>query len=425
MKQLVKSMLSKWPAWLAIAFFALLPFGRLMEIPLSGFAIALPFLARADNHRQRLGRAYKVVIPLFLCFWLPMLFSCFDSFMVNTSWMHTLAALRFPAATLSMAVLLHGDATRRRVIHGVSWLLVFWAVDGFVQLILGTDLLGIPMNPDRLNALFVRQYQFYGPTLAILSPLLLEYARRYWPGWAWVIVFSLTLGAVLIAGMRAGWLIMGLVVMVYGVLVFKPENRELRKISLAIPALVIATVMSSYQVSPLVQARLEQSLSVTQGSYEALNTASTLRLPIFKTSLKMFTAHPFNGVGVRAYPKAYMEYAGEDDIHLQRSAGKSGATHAHNVVLEVMADTGSIGVLGMLAGFLLAMRFWKNMSPATRQVTFPFCLSLALLLFPLNSYFAIYGTYLSSLIWVLCGLWAACLDFSFDDKTALHQPVVF
>jgi hypothetical protein len=63
----------------------------------------------------------------------------------------------------------------------------------------------------RLNALFIKKYQFYGPTLAMLSPLLLEYARREWPPWAWAGSFTLVLGAVMISGMRSGWLSMAIV----------------------------------------------------------------------------------------------------------------------------------------------------------------------------------------------------------------------
>jgi hypothetical protein len=50
------------------------------------------------------------------------------------------------------------------------------------------------------------------------------------------------------------------------------------------------------------------------------------------------------------------------------------------------------------------------MTPVRRNEAFPFALALALVLFPLNSHFALFGTYLSSLIWVLFGLWAACID---------------
>jgi len=410
MNLLLKRLSTDWPGWLAISFFALLPFGRLIEIPLSIFALSLPFLARSVVHRQRIRRVSVIVVPLFLCFWLPMLFSSFDSFLPQKSWIQSIAALRFLAAALSMSVLLNADSARWRVLRWTSFILLFWAIDGFVQLVFGSDLLGIPMHPDRLNALFHKQYQFYGPTLAILSPILLEYARRRWPAWAWVTAFTLTLGAVLIAGMRAGWLLMGLVVVVYMWLMWKRENIKLRKISFAIPVLVIATIIGSYLISPLFQARVEQSLTVSQGSQAALNAASTYRVPIFKASMVMFREHPINGVGVRAFPIAYLTYAPADDIHIQRSGGKSGASHAHNLILEVMADTGSIGVLGLLIGFVLALRFWLGLSPAKRYEAFPFALSLGLLLFPLNSYFALYGTYLSSLIWVLFGLCVSCID---------------
>jgi O-antigen ligase len=266
------------------------------------------------------------------------------------------------------------------------------------------------MHPDRLNALFVQKYQFFGPTLAMLSPLLLEHARKHWPAWAWVIAFALTLGAVLIAGMRAGWLMMGLVLLVYMWLMFKRENRELRKASLSIPVFVITAIIGSYLVSPLFQARIDESLAITEGTDKAISVASSMRMPIFKTSLAMYQAHPVNGVGVRAFPKAYMEYAEPDDIHIQLSGGKSGATHAHNLVLEVMADTGTVGLLGLVAGFILVVVFWRKMSPARRIEAFPFALALVLVLFPLNSHFALYGTYMSSLIWVLFGLWASCIE---------------
>lgn len=410
MKLMLKRLQDDWPSWLAVSFFALLPFGRLAEIPLSAFALCLPFLARSAENRERIRRVSIFVVPIFLCFWLPMVISSFDSYLPQKSWTSSIAALRFLAAVLSMAVLFRADSTRWRVIRWTSYLLVFWAMDGFVQLIFGVDVFGIAMNPDRLNALFVQKYQFFGPTLAMLSPLLLEHARRHWPAWAWVGAFTVTLGAVLIAGMRAGWLVMGLVLVVYMWLMLKRENRELRKASLSIPVFVVTAIIGVYLISPLFQARIEQSLTVTQGSVEAIGKASNLRVPIFTTSLTMFNAHPVNGVGVRAFPKAYMEYAEEDDVHIRNSGGKSGATHAHNLILEVMADTGSIGLVGLIAGLVLVLRFWRNLTPARRNEAFPFALALALVLFPLNSHFALYGTYMSSLIWVLFGLWAACIE---------------
>jgi O-antigen ligase len=407
MSVLLNRLRSEWPAWIAVLFFALLPFGRLAEAPLMVFALALPFLLRSPAHRQRISGIAALVVPLFLCFWLPMVLSSFDSYAPETSSLKSLAALRYLAAALSISVLLRPDSARWRVLRWTAFLLVFWAVDGFVQLFFGSDLLGISMHPDRLNALFIRQYQFYGPTLAMLSPLLLEYARRRWSPWAWMLSFSLILGAVLIAGMRSGWLIMAIVLAVYLLLLLHRENRELRFATASIPVLAAGVMLAGYLASPLFQARVEQSLSVLEGTASAVDFASSERVPIFRAGYAMYRAHPVNGVGVRAFEAAYPEYALPGDIHLQKSGGTRGALHAHNVVLEIMADTGTIGLIGLAVAIMLCWRFWRRMTPAHRQEAFPYALALVLVLFPVNSHFAMFGTYLSSLIWVLVGLWAA------------------
>lgn len=407
MNLIITRLRAEWPGWLMVLFFALLPFGRFAELPLAIFALSFPFLWRSPEHRPRIRQAASVLVPLFLCFWLPMVLSSFDSYLPEKSSLRSLAALRYLAAAISIAVLLKARSFRWRVLRWTSFLLVFWAVDGFIQLFFGSDLFGVSMHPDRLNALFIRQYQFYGPTLAMLSPLLLEYARRRWPAWAWVASFSLILGAVLIAGMRSGWLIMGLVMVVYLLLMLNRENRDIRFATMSIPVLAVGVILMGYLASPLIQERVEQSLSALEGTSMAIDFASSERVPIFSTAVKMYQAHPVNGAGVRAFPVAYPKFAAADDVHVMKSGGEIGAKHAHNLVLELLADTGTIGLLGFLAGLALAFRTWSGISHAHRQEAFPYLLALVLILFPVNSHFAIYGTYLSSLIWVLMGLWAA------------------
>ena len=400
---------NEWASWLAVAFIALLPFSRLAEIPLSIFAIALIFLARSADNRKMIRSSAAFILPLFLCYWVPIVLSSVDSMDPQKSWMHSLVALRYLAAALAMSVLLCAPSARERVLRWTAYLLLFWALDGFVQLFFGSDLFGIAMHPDRLNALFVKKFQFYGPTLAMLSPLVLEHARRQWPSWAWALSFTLILGAVMIAGMRAGWLTMAIVIGTYLVLMLKRENRELRRTIFTIPVLIMIVVGVSYFSSPLFQERLNVTRAFMLNSEASLDKSSMERIPIFKTALKMYREHPVNGVGVRAFPVAYLEYADPDDVHLRKSGGKSGATHAHNVVLEVMSDTGTIGLAGLLLAVMFLWRHRAKTTPSERLDAFPFALAVFLVLFPFNSHFAIYGTYTSSLIWFLMGLWASAL----------------
>ena len=405
---------SEWASWLAVAFIALLPFGRLSEWPLSIFAISLAFLAKSPENRARIHSASIFVLPLFLCFWIPILLSSFDSMDPQKSWVQSMASLRFLAAALAMSLLLSASSARERVLRWTAYLLLFWAADAFIQLFFGRDLFGITMHPDRLNALFVKKYQFFGPTLAMLSPLVLEHARRQWRPWAWAVSFALILGAVMIAGMRAGWLTMALVLATYMVLMLKRENRELRRTIFTIPVLAVIVLAISYFASPLFQERLDVTRAFTSGSDHSVDVSSMERIPIFKTALTMYQEHPVNGVGVRAFPKAYMVYAEPGDTHIRKSGGKSGATHAHNVVLEIMSDTGTIGLPGLLAAIGFLWLHYRRITPVERQDAFPFALAVFLILFPLNSHFAIYGTYTSSLIWFLVGLWSASLRIERD-----------
>ena len=409
---LIRRFQTDWASWLAVAFIALLPFRRLSEIPLSIFAISLAFLAKSPANRARIAQASKFILPLFLCYWIPMLISSFDSVYPEKSWSTSIAALRYLAAALAMSVLLAQPSARERVLRWTAWLLLFWAVDAFVQLFLGRDVFGIAMHPDRLNALFIKNYQFFGPTLAMLSPLVLEHARRRWRPWAWAVSFALILGAVMIAGMRAGWLTMGLVLITYMILMLRPENRELRQTMLTIPVLSVIVLTGAYFASPLFQERVDVIRAVTVDTGAALDESTMERIPIFKAALKMYREHPVNGVGVRAFPVAYMEYAEPDDVHIRKSGGKKGGRHAHNLVLEIMSDTGTIGLLGLLLAIAFLWKSRGNITPAEWRDAFPFALAVFLILFPFNSHFAIYGTYTSSLVWFLMGLWGASIRSS-------------
>ena len=122
MTLLLRRFQSEWASWLAVAFIALLPFGRLSEIPLSAFAISLAFLARSAEYRARIRSAGFFVLPVFLCFWIPIMLSSLDSMDPQKSWVQSLASLRFLAAALAMSVLLNAASARERVMRWTAFL---------------------------------------------------------------------------------------------------------------------------------------------------------------------------------------------------------------------------------------------------------------------------------------------------------------
>lgn len=409
MQQIFERIRTEWPAWMVASYMAFLPIRRLSEAPLLLLALMFPLLAIQKEYRHKLKPAIIFIGVIFLCYWIPMLASSFDTFDPNKSWYMTWVAIRFPMAAMTIALLLQDEKLLWRFLQICSFVLLLWGIDGFVQLIFGKDLFGVPMHEDRLNALFNKRYQFYGPMLAILSPLLLEYARRRWPAWAWVTAFSITLGAVFISGMRSGWLMMLLIMAGYAWMAFRQQDKSLRKSVVMVPVLALGIFAISYVVSPLVQERVKTTLSFSTITESALDEASSYRIPIFTASLKMYREHPINGIGLRAYPFAYAHYAPPGDVHMENEYSPQGATHAHNVVLEVMSDTGTIGLVFWLLGVWAAVYFWRKVPKSGRQKPLPFVFALIVMLFPLNSYFSIYGVYMSSTLWWLLGLWASTL----------------
>ena len=77
--------------------------------------------------------------------------------------------------------------------------------------------------------------------------------------------------------------------------------------------------------------------------------------------------HPINGVGARGFRQAFP--ACDPDPDDAAAWGEGPALHAHQIVLEVLSETGGFGLLLWLAGVALAWRAWRfadERGPRTR-----------------------------------------------------------
>ena len=403
-----------WPAWLAASYILLMPFSRSSHAPIVLLALMAPVLV--VRHRHRLSRqSWWALLALFACFWIPQLISSVGSLDPDKSWRTSLAAIRLLGAAVSLALLMHSPDLRRRLLQIVSAILLFWAVDGYVQLAFGVDLLGIPTHPDRLNALWGERHQYYGVMLAMLSPLLIEHVRQRHSRFLWLGALLLIFGAVLIAGMRAGWLTIALIALVYQWLLLRHRGRHVRLLRWLLPLASVLLLVFAWMASPLVQERLNQSL-VTDLDNSSVNRSLSARLPIWEAAITMWQENPVNGVGVRAFSEGYLAVSPALDAGPSTRLVPERANHAHNVVLEIMADTGSVGLAGAILALIIAWRQWRRLTPEAHRQARPFLFALLLILFPLNSHFAILGSTLSTTIWWLIGLWAACWDIRESDS---------
>lgn len=396
--------LPAWSVWLLLALPLLLPLGRAAELPLLvGAAVALAWQVRG---RLALPPpAWRVALAGFAAFWLAQAVSAPDAWSPERVLRESLLDLRYlPWLAFALAVL--ADAGRaRRVLAGLAAIVALWTADGLLQAASGFSL-GGPATADRLSGVFGADDLKLGPALAAFAPfLLLPLSRWYrWPG---LVAGGLAVGlVVLLAGARAGWISYALVL---GWLLWRQASGGWRGVGVLLLAstLSLAAVWFAASLSPRFEARLARTAALLEADRGGLDTALTGRPAIWAVALRMFLAHPVNGVGVRGFREAYVAHTPPDDPWLH--SGEGIPHHPHQLVLELLAETGLIGLLLWLGAALLALRAWLHADQAARTRAAPAGLALVACLFPLNTHFASYSSAWSLLLFLLLGLYAGLL----------------
>jgi len=125
-------------------------------------------------------------------------------------------------------------------------------------------------------------------------------------------------------------------------------------------------------------------------------------------------------VGVRGFRVAYPSAASPGDhfLTMEKCGDGEGACHAHQVVLEVATETGTLGLLAWFAATVFALRTWWRAGPAARTRAFPATMALVAILFPLNTHMAFYSAWWGLLAAWLLSVWCAALFADLPDAEA-------
>lgn len=386
----------------------LLPVGRGSEAAVAiGMLAAFVLLARGRLDWR--SDAARLVFALFACYWLPTLVSAFGAVAPGKTWSTVATTPRLlPFALFTLWAL--RDAARWPVfVAAVGTVVALWVLDAYVQMATGFSLGGAPER-ERLSGIFGAGNLKLGQVLATLSPFLLLAARARFGRAGLIAAFVLMIAPVLLSGSRAGWLAFALV----GLVLAWCETRDPRRFLVALATLAFAfaavATLALYD-SARFGMRVERSLLALDGGERAVDEASAGRLSIWRTALAMAKAHPLNGVGARGFRYAYPHYAAAGDRFVD-TASDVGASHAHQIVLEVLSETGLVGVLAWLAGAWLAWRAWRRADAAARERAFAPGLALFATTFPLNTHLAFYSAWWGLLFWWLVALYCAALGAS-------------
>jgi O-antigen ligase len=394
----------RWAPYWVLAFVALWPAVGIAEAVMSLGALVGLFLILWQKFSFRsawLSReAWLMTLAFFLAYWLPEFFSAFDAINAKRAWREALLDLRYLPFLWLIVLSVSNEKGRRLVFSGLAIISLFWALDGMLQILTGFSL-GGAMTEDRLSGIFGSDNLKLGLVLAALSPFTLDWAYKRGGIVFWCVTALLVGTVILWAGARAAWVMFAIVLLVSG-------WRVIGKRRLAIFFLASSGILLlSYFASPELRARFERTETALSGGADGLDHALSGRMSIWNAALRMTADHPVNGVGARNFRDVYARYAEPDDPFI--GGKQQGAFHAHHWLLEVLSETGVIGLICWLAGFYAMWRAWRWSPPSSRELAFVPMLACVAVLFPLNTHLAFYSTFWGGCWLMLLALYAGCL----------------
>jgi O-antigen ligase len=403
-----------WAPLVVLAVLVLLPIGRASEAAIAIGAIAGFVLVLRGRIDVR-DRGVRLAAALFACYGLAALVSAVAPVAPARTWTTIATTLRFlPFAAFVVYALRDAHAWRATTL-ATAVIVALWIIDAFVQMTTGYSL-GGAAEAERLSGIFGAANLKLGPVLAVLSPFVLIEARdRFgWRGLAFA--FVLLAVPILLAGSRAAWLMYGIVCS--AIAWQQAPNKRVFALAIVVSAIVIAGVGTlALRDSPGFGLRIERTLLVMRGTEGAIDTASAGRLRIWRTAIAMWEAHPATGVGVRGFRYAYPKYASPKDAFVD-TASETGASHAHQIVLELLSETGAIGLVFWIVGAIVAIRAWRRADDAGWMRARAPALALVAMTFPINTHFAFYSAWWGLLFWWLVALYCAAVTARGDAADA-------
>lgn len=420
----------RWaPAWV-LTFVALWPAPGYAEAVMVLGALAAVIRLLLDRFRggTRLlsGAAWALTSALFAAYWLPEVISAVDAVDAPRAFREAAVDLRYLPFLWLVAAAVANREARRTTFNGLAIIVAVWTLDALAQVVFGTSPLfwgldqlkqlvsGRPMCTAEQMAGIDRLSGFLGPcnrklgvVMASLSPFLLFAAARRLQITGWLLASAAIGVVVLLAGARAAWITYALVLVFSG---WKLLGWKRLLGVFAFGAVLLAVLA---MVSPQVRERIRLTTHALTANESGVDTALSGRGQIWSAAGCMIVEHPINGVGARGFREAF---PGCDAGAGERPAwGQGPAFHAHQIVLEVLSETGVIGLLLWLAGAALAWRAWRYAAPQAKERARPAMLALAVTVFPFNTHLAFYSTFWGGLTLMLAALYAGSLLARDDD----------
>ena len=227
--------------------------------------------------------------------------------------------------------------------------LVFFSVWVAVESVLGyTEVAVVGQQVSALGGNYLGLGRVIGLAALVLLMYGIAIGRQRGRRWGALLAFGGYLFVLLILGGRGPLLatcLPALVPRLYGLRFRKGGRVAVARYTMPLAvSLVVGGLATVYFASTMVLSTLKRMTGLLTGSFGA---STTIRLDMYQQALRIWGEHPFIGAGIGGWPVL----AGGGDVKM----------YPHNIILEVLAELGLIGLslLCLLIGVAFR-QFWKN-----------------------------------------------------------------
>ena len=354
----------------------------------------------------------------FLCLWLPLLISLPDAVNTEHSAHTVFPYLRFFFAGIFIIQEVSKDDDRLKFITvGIFFIVFFWCIDASIQFLFGNNLLGYPYQQGHITGMF-HPRNTISHICSILSAFCFMHIYINFNKKKWMLISIAPLVfVVLLSGRRAAWimLILSSVGFLWYGLNFAANKKNFLKASGSVAIICLMLIAATIVFHKPTNDRFNVTLGLFSNDYKTIDTATASRLPLWETALTIFKQNPINGIGPRGYRHVYTKYSDPDDYW-----HKLTQTHPHLLLLEIMAETGLLGLIGYILIFYPLIILAK-LNPLKIELL-PFLIPVFVSLFPFNAHMAFYGSIWSSVTWLLISLYFAKAKHIFDASRQKPHP---
>lgn len=279
---------------------------------------------------------------------------------------------------------------------------LFWMIDGLIQLMLGHDLFGIALNDGRVGifATSPLDFAYYFPLFAVFPIIyfynLPEKVRVMGIHGKLLSLFALVLSIVIAfaGGCRNSMLLIGIVSILWMIAYVNDARSRFRKLVIPLfSALFPLVVILFYRFNDVFQQRADQSARILfNPSYREVNEVLSKRLDIWQPAIEVIQSNILFGIGPNQFRSLVLDALRPGNYFYQNT---DFIMHAHHVLIEIALGTGAIGLICFIAYYLyVAKHFFSLSGIGSGQSSFSTAGTIAFLLMwlPIGTHYNIYGS---------------------------------